>query len=396
MFATIKIFRKLAAKKLSKAKKAEKGPQQVEVTKQTTKSADSERDSNLVQTIEVPHRSSSLPNASKPATGEPAVLRKEKHLSHPGMQEQQPSCRMGLERPVAEGGSSFTMPSRAPPASFPNPRTPGCEHHNTTLISTDMVGKSMASFRARWVFSDGTSTTHTREAAPFSPIMACPTSPFHGFDPLIPGTTIVNTSVISTDEAGNSTLRCRTICMLLDGTSKTQTRDPVFIPASADKAGDPSPLSHATPAEGASSFNGSSSGESPSIELPSSHTSEEPANPQTQPTPRQPRTFYRQPWSNASVAPRRPVLSIPPPLPRRKTIVRKPKFSNLTPRTEEDRRLADEAWKVLLNPPKVRPSFDILVAFDGSVEERPEAEGEKTQKDESKAVQGQAREEVAT
>ncbi|ERF76194.1 hypothetical protein EPUS_07394 [Endocarpon pusillum Z07020] len=396
MFA--KISRMLAGKKHSETKKAGKDPRQVEVTKRPKKSVGFENDAKLVQTIEVP------PNVDKPATGEPPVLRKEKHPLHLGVKEQQPSCRTDLEMaPVAEGGSSSTMPSRAPPASFPNARIPGCDHHNTTLISTDMAGKSMTSFRARWVFSDGTSTTHTHEAAPFSPIMACPTSPFHGLDPLIPGTTIVNTSVISTDEAGNSNLRCRTTCMLLDGTSKTQTRDPVFIPASADKVGDPSPLSHATPAEGVPSFNDSSLGESSSIELSSlgstSHTVAETANPQTQPTLRQPRKFYRQPWN---------------------LFVRKPKFCNLTPRPEEDHRLTDEAWTVILNriaeqktevkntkpeqtqpqegtkpeqtQLKVSPTFDdILAALDGSVEERSELEGKKRKQ--TKAKQSKAKRE---
>ena len=415
MFA--KFFRKLAGKKVGETKKAEQD------CRQTTKSVDFAKDLKLVQTTEVPHPSSSLRNADKPATGEPPVLREEKHPSHLGVKEQQPSCRTNSKMPsTSEGGSSSTMPSRASPASLPHARTPGCNHFNTTLISTDMAGKSMASFRARWVFSDGTSTTHTREAAPFSPIMDCPTSPFHGLDPRIPGTTIVNTTVICTDEAGNSTLHCRTICMLLDGTSQTQTRDPVFIPASADKVGDSSPLSHATPAEGAPSFNDSSSGESSSIELSSlgctSHPVAEPANQQTQPTPRQPQTFYRQPWSNASVAPHRPVSSIPPPLPRRKTIVRKPKFCNLTPRPQVDHCLTDEAWMVLLNRAaeqktevkdtkpeqtqpqegtkpeqtqlKVSPTFDdILVAFNGSVEERPEPEGRKRKQ--TKAKQSKAK-----
>ncbi|KAF7508856.1 hypothetical protein GJ744_008565 [Endocarpon pusillum] len=275
MFA--KICRKLAGKKLSKTKQAGKDPQQVEVTIRTKKSVGFENDAKLVQTIKVPRRSSSLPKADKPATGKPPVLRKEKHPSHLGVNEQQPSCRVGLAMsPIAEGGSSFPVPSRAPPASLPDARIPGCDHQ-----------------------------------------MACPTSPFHGLGPLIPGTTIVNTSVISTDEAGNSTLRCRTTCMLLDGTSKTQTRDPVFIPASADNA---------TPAEGAPSFNDSSLGESSSVA--------ETANPQTQPIPLQTltRPFYRQPWSKkASVASNRPVYSVPPILPRRRTIVRKPNFCDLGP-----------------------------------------------------------------
>ncbi len=312
-------------RKFSGTKKAEEICGQIQETKGTTKSVKFAKDPEFMPTTEASyHRPSSDQKADQPATDEPPVLRKEKH----------PSLL---------------------PASFPDARTPGCDHFNTTLINTDMAGKSMASFHACWLFGDGTSATRTRGAAPFVPSMDCPTSPFHGLGPLVPGTTVVSVTLICTDVSGNSVLHRHTTCTLLDGTRNTQTRDPVFIPASADEVGDPSPLSHATSAEGAPSLDGCTSGAAcpcraacpcqartqtapivpPSVGSSSSGCTScpvtEPAEPQNQPKPRQLRPFYLQPWSDAFIASHRPVSCVAPPLTGRKTIVRKPKFYDATP-----------------------------------------------------------------